>query len=277
MQVTDTMTEPMANIKTTLSLLLFLSFIALGCSNNEDEPELSLADFPFEDIMTNSIPYMIVMVEEHDGELDSYLLLHTRQDNPGVSLEIDGNRVQMESYNVPGSYYADLDLMPGQTFSYELTLNTRKHEGSLDVPSMVHGSFPAEFNLSEDYDYSWTVSSDPDGFLTFLDIDHDEEDVGRRVLLNGVQREYSFSSEIYSSLSEEDIRIIYVDLIAMNFDIPNDMVIISGFNTFANYRFESPVASETEAVTGTKEHHRRLHDPQTSESRPVGNLLRRRD
>ena len=147
-----------------------------------------------------------------------------------------------------GYYFGDVNLAPGQSFTYSLNVDGNTRSGSLQIPTTVQASFPSEFDLSSDYSYSLTISRDPGAFVAFLDIDHDEDWIEQADLLNGNQRSHTFNRSLYSGLTEEEIWYIDVGISAINFNVQNDMVFIGGFESHHNYEFNEFAFRETVKV-----------------------------
>ncbi len=231
--------EKMNPFKTILSLLLILSLTVVACSDDSDDngEDVDPSDFPLEALLNEEQSFMIVAVEEFGEEFDAYMSMMILEDHDNVTLKIDGNDVSLSSFF--GFYFADLDLMPEQSFSFELTVDGNSRSGSLSIPAVVQGTFPSEFDLSSDYSLSWTTSSDPTGFIAFLQIELEDDWIDQGNMLSGSERSHTFNRGIYSGLSEDDIWYVDVGVLSMNFTIKDNMIFLAGFDAYQDYDFDA--------------------------------------
>lgn len=231
----------MANLKTILSLLLVFSLLFVSCSKDkEKERELGAVDFPFEAVMQFEVSLMMISVQRLEGEFRAFLVIFLLDDHQTVALKINGNNVALDQTS--GSYSSILDLLPGQNITYELNIDGKKRSGSLAIPDAIQASFSPEFNLETDYSLSW-ITDDPTGFITFLDINLFDDWVTNAVFMNGTHRSYTFSRNMYSDLTEDEIDFIDVGVLGINFDIKDDMVFMAGFEDYKVYEFDEPSLS----------------------------------
>jgi hypothetical protein len=228
----------MTQLKTILSLLLILSLTITACSDDDDDNgQTDMTEFPLEGLLNENTSFLIIAVEEWGEEFDAYMTMLVMENHENVSLQINGNAVSLSSF---GRYYfSDLDLMPGQNFSYELRIDNNVRSGSLAIPAVVQANFPDEFNLSSSYTMSWTTSADPTSFIAFLQIELEDDWIDNGTLLAGSARSHTFNSSIYSGLSEDDIWYIDVGVLGMNYDIKDNMVIMAAFDVYEEYYFDN--------------------------------------
>ena len=219
-------------------MLLILSLTVFACSDDDDDNGnggLDPGEFPLDGLMNENVSFLIMSVEEWDGEFDAYLSMIIVENHQTVTLQIDGNNVSLSSF---GRYYfADLDLLPGQSFTYALQVDGNTRSGSLSIPSVIQANFPDDFDLSSNYTMSWTTSADPTGFIAFLQIELDDDWIDNGMLLAGNTRNHTFNRNIYSGLSEDDIWYIDVGVLGMNYEIKDDFVIMAGFDAYEEYYF----------------------------------------
>ncbi len=229
--------DNMTYAKTILSLLLILSLTVFACSKDDDDDngELDPGEFPLEGLLNENTSFLILAVEEWDDEFDAYMTMLIVENHQTATLKIDGNDIALSSF---GNYYfAELDLMPGQSFSYELRVDGNTRSGSLAIPAVIQANFPDEFNLSSNYTMSWTTSADPTGFIAFLQIELDDDWIDSGALLSGSTRSHTFNSSIYSGLSEDDIWYIDVGVLGMNYDMKDGMVIMAAYDVYEEYYY----------------------------------------
>lgn len=228
----------MKNCNTILSMMLILSLTLFSCSSSssdDDDQGQGPSDLPIDRLLSEDISFMVVTVEVFDDELETFLLMFIKEDHQNVTLQINGSEVEMGK--MFGYYFGDANVAPGESFTYSLNVDGNTRSGSLQIPASVEASFPPEFDLGSDFSYSWTTSSDPEGFLAFLFIEHEEDGIEQADLLNGNQRSHTFSRNIYSGLSEEDLWYVDASISAINFNIHDDMVFLGGFEDIHEYEF----------------------------------------
>jgi len=252
----------MTRAKTILSLLLILSLSVFACSDDNDEfdaPDVDLSDFPLQGFVDKDISFMLIAVEEDVEGFYAYMTLLIRENHEVFSLQIDGNNIEEISFS-QGFYSAGLDLVPGQEFTYRLNIDDNIRTGRLTVPEVIRGNFPQSFNLSANYDMSWTTSSDPAGYVALLQIglDLDDEWLDHGQLLNGSARNHTFSSNIYSGITEDDVWYIDAGVLGMNFDIKDDMLIMAAFDEYEVYLFDDEIGfrQAEKRVAGDRPHGR---------------------
>jgi len=234
----------MTPAKTILSLLLILSLSVFACSDDNDKfdaPDVDLSDFPLQGFVDKNISFMLIAVEEGVDGFSAYMRLLITEDHEEGSLQIDGNNIKITLSQ--GFYSADLDLAPGQEFTYRLRIDDNIRTGRLTVPEAIRGNFPESFNLSANYEMSWTTSSDPAGYVALLQIglDLDDEWLDHGQLLNGSARSHTFSSSIYSGLTEDDVWYFDAGVLGMNFDIKDGMLIMAAFDEYEVYLFNDEI------------------------------------
>lgn len=221
--------------KTILSMLLILSLAVFACSDDDDDNGTP-GDFPFEAVMSESTSFLIISVEEWDDRFEANVSMLVMEDHQQASLSVNGNEVELFGYM--GYYFGELELMPGQSFSYQIRVDGSTRSGELAIPDVIRADFPDEFNLSSNFSFSWTTSSDPSAFIAFLEVDLDDDWVEHMEMLAGSARSHSFNRNLYSGLSEDDIWYVDVGVWGMNYDIKDDMVIIAGFDAYEKYYFD---------------------------------------
>jgi len=234
----------MTRAKTILSLLLILSLSVFACNDNNDEfdaPDVDLSEFPIQGFIDLNISYMELSVAEWNGDFLGVMYLLITEDHDVLSLQVDGNNIEISFSE--GFYTADLDLLPGQEFTYRLRIDDNIRTGRLTVPETIRGNFPESFNLSANYEMSWTTSSDPAGYVALLQIglDLDDEWLDHGQLLQGSARSHTFSSSIYSGLTEDDVWYVDVAVLGMNFDINDGMLIMATFDEYVEYDFDDEI------------------------------------
>ncbi len=232
----------MTRAKTILSLLLILSLSVFACSEENDEygvPDVELSDFPLQGFLDWDTSFMLVAIEDRDGGFLAYMRLLIIENHEVLSLQVDGNNIEISFSQ--GFYTADLDLLPGQEFTYRLRIDDNIRAGTLTVPEAIRGSFPESFNLSDNYAISWTSSSDPAGYVALLQIELDDDWLDHGQLLNGSARSHTFNSSIYSGLGEDDVWYIDAGVLGMNFDINDDMLIMAAFDEYEVYLFDDEI------------------------------------
>ena len=231
----------MSNVSNILLYLAVLSFVFISCSssssNDNEEGSGNPSDLPLENLMRQDISFMVVTIEEFEEDLDAYVMINTTENYESVSLKINGNQVQLESWF--GFYFADLELTPAQQIDFELEADDNSYSGSLTIPGLVQASFPTNFDLSSSYSFSWEIDQDPPSFIAWLDIDTDDEWVEKADLLGGDARSHTFDSSIYSHLSEDDVWYIDVGVSAIDFDIRDDFVFVASIDHYHEYEFDS--------------------------------------
>ena len=234
----------MTPAKTILSLLLILSLSVFACSDDNDEngfPDVELSDFPLQGFVDWDTTFMLIAVEEDPDGFFAYMRLLITENHEVLSLQIDGNNIEISAS--VGFYTADLDLLPGQEFSYRLRIDDNIRTGKLAVPEAIRGTFPEEFDLSANYTMSWTTSSDPAGYVALLQIELDDDWIRHGQLLNGNARSHTFSSSIYTGLGEDDVWYSDAGVLGMNFDINDDMLIMAAFDEYEVYLFDDEIVS----------------------------------
>jgi hypothetical protein len=227
----------MTYAKMILSMLLILSLTVFACSKDDDDDngQLDPGEFPLEGLLNETTSFLIMAVEEWDGEFEAYLSMLILENHQSATLKINGNDINLSGFG--SFYFAELDLMPGQSFTYELRVDNNTRSGSLAIPAVVQGNFPANFNLASNYTMNWTTSADPTGFVAFLQIELDDDWIDNGAMLAGSARSHTFNSNIYSGLSEEDIWYIDVGVLAINYDMKDGMVIMAAFDEYEEYYF----------------------------------------
>jgi len=247
----------MNHLKTILPFLLILSLSVFACSDDNEENVAELSDFPLQGFLDLDTSFMLLAVEERDGDFFSYMRLLITESHEVFSLQIDGNNIEMSAFGI--FYIANLDLLPGQEFTYRLRIDDNIRTGTLSIPAVIQGSFPDVFNLSANYSMSWTTSPDPTGFVALLQIELDDDWIDHGDLLSGSARSHTFNSNIYTGLSEDDVWYIDAGVFGMNFDMNDDMLIMAVFDDYEVYLFDDEIDF-------------RLAEKQVAGSQPRGRL-----
>lgn len=231
-------------------LFLTLVLLLLGCrdSNNGDEDPLDPSDFPFDELMDESISSAFIALDEYDGEMDSYLVINIVEEHEAVSFSIDGNPVELFGFG--GSYFGEPELTPAQTFSFELAIDGATTTGSLTLPGWLQADFPAEFDFDSDYNFSWSIDDNPDYFIPQLDIDHEDELIYDMKLLTGDKRSHTFSQSFYNGLSWDQVWEVDVGVMALNFLVLDDMVFLGAFDRYKWYPDDEERGRVTERRRG---------------------------
>ncbi|TVQ73319.1 MAG: hypothetical protein EA363_03330 [Balneolaceae bacterium] len=224
--------------------MLILSLSVFACSDDNDEnglPDVDLSEFPIQGFLDWDTSFMLIAVEEDSDGFFAYMRLLITENHDVLSLQINGNNIQISASE--GFYNAGLDLVPGQEFTYRLRIDDNIRTGKLAVPEPIRGTFPQSFNLSANYTMSWTTPSDPAGYVALLQIglDLDDDWLDHGQLLQGSARSHTFSSSIYSGLGEDDVWYIDAGVLGMNFDINDDMLIMAAFDEYEVYDFDDEI------------------------------------
>jgi hypothetical protein len=208
--------------------------------NGNDDPPPS--DFPFEAIMNEEVSFLALSIEAYGDDFEAYFMMYIKEDHESVTVAIDGNEVEMDSFL--NYYFAEVDLVPGQNVAYEVVVDGSAREGDLEVPELLQAEFPESFDLSADFTVSWSINSDPSLFIAHLDIELEDDWVESGNVLQGNSRSHTFSSELYAGLSEEDIWYIDTGIAAIDYKHENDMVFLATTDAYHEYSFNSQFISK---------------------------------
>lgn len=220
---------------TRFIFILIVTVALVSCKSGKKDGSSELSDFPLEGLLNEMVSAMFMTVEVFEEEIESFLMIMIQENHQNVTLTINGNPVTLEGFM--GFYFGDVNLTPGQNVSYNLTIDGTSRSGSLKVPNAIQGNFPAEFNLNADFPISWTSTSDPGGFLAYLDIEYEDDWIESFELLNGSRRNHTFNRNIYSGLNVEEIWWIDAGVSAMNFEMKSDMLIAATYDVYEEYFF----------------------------------------
>jgi len=127
-----------------------------------------------------------------------------------------------DSYEYWDEVYISDDIDPGAALTYSVKINNTTDTGSLKIPYQVYGSFP-DFDVEENYHFTWNIQQNPDLHYVFFYIDDDWEYVNKNWQLSGSTRDYTINKSIYQDFAGDDY---WVDVIlyAMTYDRTGDFL-----------------------------------------------------
>lgn len=215
--------------KTCLLVLFLLIFTA--CSDNNEEESTNLEEFPLGEDPTSTLVISWNYDEEEGyvGFVNITLLEETNE----ISVQVNGNEKELynmyedypEEYpeEVKADYISLIDITPGETVSYALTIDGNTTSGSLTVPTPLSVEYP-DFDFDSDLELTWETEDDPTGFMIVMNNPHHEDYLVDYEILEGTHRTYTFSKDLYAMFSDEEYFSFYINLHAFDFNIDDEML-----------------------------------------------------
>ena len=221
----------------SLCLFVMAALLLTSCSDDDNGDgllELDPGEFPLEEAMSGEIPVMSILIEEFEEELYNIISINVSEDHDEISLDINGNEVELQIF--AGFYVAeDVDIVPEEEISFNLQIDGDSRSGELEIPALLHGEIPDEFDLNSDFIMEWTIADDPSLFVAslILEIQTDFEDFTN--VLDGNERSHTFSQSLYSDVSEEDLTQVESVISAISYKVIDNMLFMAGSEKYRLY------------------------------------------
>lgn len=192
--------------------------VTMSCSkddNNNSSP--TGIDFTTPEFMSD-LDYYIVFDAESEYPDDNVIELLSKDDIVNCEFKINDiliNTVWVEEdefdeyFEWQCDIYLDelpdgIDLTQGSQLQISLLINGQNYSGNLTIPFKPIVDYP-EFNLEEDYTFSWELSENANTQLVWFGCGNEQNDVFKNFQLNGSVRSYTINKDNYSAFSETGV------------------------------------------------------------------------
>lgn len=221
----------MKNLSQLILLCTILIFTLSACSddNDSDRNGSSLEDFPIQQVMMGNLTAVTFDVDVFNDEMVAAVSILVDQDTEEVSLQVDGNDITLQRSGSVLYSEDELDLAPGQSFSYELELDGTTDAGTITMPLFVEIDFPETFDPESDFSLSWNIEESPDLFVVHHEIETSDSWEYEEDFVEGDERSHTISSDIFSGFDSDEISGFGVGIEALNFN--HDEALIAAFTS----------------------------------------------